>query len=119
MNTQSGFTGDEGKAMLGVAYGEPLPAPARRGPPATVSQERLDQLAGEYLWGESKVPMHLVSEGRTLTLRWADSASVVPLTPINESEFLDRTSFGRIRFGEKGLTWTQNGEDTSAVKRPN
>jgi CubicO group peptidase (beta-lactamase class C family) len=116
MNTQSGFTGDEGKALLGAMLGEPLPPPPRRGPPASVPKSKLDRLAGDYSWGERKIPMHLASDGSTLTLRWADSASVVPLTPVSETEFLDRTSFGRVRFDEQGLVWTQNGEDTRATR---
>jgi len=118
MNTQSGFTGDEGRTLLGIVLGQPAPPPARRGPPAKVAPAQLARQAGDYLWGEGKVPMHLETNGATLTLRWADSASVVPLTPLGEAEFLDRTSFGRIRFGENGLVWTQNGEETIASRAP-
>ena len=118
MNTQSGFTGDEGKSLLGALLGRPLAPPARRGAPASITRARREGLAGEYLWGDHKVPMHLATDGRTLTLRWADSASVVPLTPLGEGEFLDRTSFGRLRFDEHGLVWTQNGEETRAVRTP-
>lgn len=116
MNTQSGFTGDEGKTLLGFLLGEPAAPPARRGPPAQVSRARLEKYAGLYLWGEGKIPMHLETDGGTLSLRWADSASVVPLTPLTETEFLDRASFGRIRFTDDGLTWTQNGEETAASR---
>jgi len=101
--------------LLGAVLGLPLEPPARRGPPANIAKARLDQLAGEYLWGEHKVPMHLATDGRTLTLRWADSASIVPLTPVSDAEFLDRTSFGRLRFDPAGITWTQNGEETKVV----
>ena len=116
MNTQSGFTADEGKALLGALLGEPLEAPAKRGAPAQIAKARLESLAGDYLWGEPKYPMHLETDGRTLTLRWGDSASVVPLTPVSETEFVDRSSFGRIKFGDAGLTWTQNGEETKAPR---
>jgi CubicO group peptidase (beta-lactamase class C family) len=118
MNTQSGFTGDEGRTLLGILLGQPAPVPARRGAPAKVTRAQLERHAGDYLWGEGKVPMHLQTNGATLTLRWADSASVVPLTPLGEAEFLDRTSLGRIRFGDDGLVWTQNGEDTIAPRAP-
>jgi len=118
MNTQSGFTGDEGKALLGIAEGVPAAPPAKRGAPAAVSQALLRQYAGLYLWGKGKTPMHLDANGGTLTLRWADSASVVPLTPLSDTEFLDRSSFGRVRFDKGGLVWNQNGEDTMAVRAP-
>jgi CubicO group peptidase (beta-lactamase class C family) len=116
MNTQSGFTGDEGKALLGIAAGQPAALPPRRGAPAKVPRERLAAYSGLYLWGDAKIPMHLEADGDALTLRWADSASVVPLTPLSETEFLDRTSFGRIRFRDGGLTWTQEGKDTQASR---
>jgi CubicO group peptidase (beta-lactamase class C family) len=116
MNTQSGFIGDEGKALLGIVLGGPAIPPPRRAPAAKVSRERLMRYAGLYLWGEGKVPMHLESDGSMLRLRWADSADVVPLTPVSETEFLDRTSFGRIHFTDDGLTWTQNGEETRAPR---
>ena len=116
MNTQSGFTGDEGKTLLGIAAGQRPTLPARRAAPATVPRATLERHAGLYLWGTGKVPMHLETDGEELTLRWADSSSAVPLTPLSEREFLDRTSFGRIRFEEHGLVWTQNGEDTPASR---
>jgi hypothetical protein len=47
---------------------------------------------------------------------WADSASVVPLTPLSETDSFDRSSFGWIRFQEHGSTWTQNGKDTPAPR---
>ena len=119
MNTQSGFTGDEGRTLLGIALGEAAPLPARRGPPVQVARARLERYAGEYLWGEGKVPMHVETNGEVLTLRWADSASVVPLTPLGEAEFLDRSSFGRARFRENDLVWIQNGEETIAARTPN
>lgn len=116
MNTQSGFTSDEGKSLLGIATGQAAPVPARRGFPPAVPRGVLERYAGLYLWGEPKIPMHIETDGRGLTLRWADSASVVPLTALSETEFEDRSSFGRIRFQGEGLVWTQNGEDTSAPR---
>lgn len=116
MNTQSGFTGDEGKSLLGIAVGHSVPVPARRASPPAVPRAILEQHAGLYLWGERKVPMHIETDGRVLTLRWADSSSVVPLTPLSATEFEDRSSFGRIRFQGEGLLWTQNGEDTPAPR---
>jgi len=116
MNTQSGFTGDEGKTLLGIMHGQPARVPAKRGEPVAVPRAALERYAGLYLWGEGKIPMHVEMDGDVLTLRWADSASVVPLTPLSQTEFLDRTSFGRIRFGTDGLVWTQNGEDTPATR---
>jgi CubicO group peptidase (beta-lactamase class C family) len=116
MNTQSGFTGDEGKKLLGIALGQRASPPAKRAAPASVDIATLRRHAGLYHWGKSKIPMHLGLEGQILTLRWADSASVVPLTPLSETEFIDRSSFGHIRFRTDGLTWTQNGEVTDATK---
>jgi hypothetical protein len=60
--------------------------------------------------------MRIESNGEALTLRWGRSASVVPLTPMSETEFLDRSSFGTIRFNENGLVWTQGGKDTPAAR---
>lgn len=116
MNTQSGFTADEGKALLGLALGQPAPPPGRRGAPAAVPRARLEGYAGRYSWGQGEVPLHVDTDGERLTLRWGDSASVVPLTPLSETEFFDRTSFARIRFGNEGIVWTQNGEDTPAPR---
>jgi len=116
MNTQSGFTGDEGKTLLGIAAGQPATLPAKRAAPAAVPRAVLERYAGLYLWGQAKIPLHIQTDGQVLSLRWADSAAVVPLTPLSESEFLDRTSFGRIRFQDQGLLWTQNGEDTPAPR---
>ena len=114
MNTQSGFTGDEGKTLLGIAGGHAAAAPARRAAPATVRREVLERHAGSYLWGERQIPMHIETDGHVLTLRWDTSASVVPLTPLSDTEFLDRSSFGRIQFKGDGLVWTQNSEETAA-----
>ena len=116
MNTQSGFTGDEGRILLGIAAGQPASAPVRRAAPRAVPRAVFERYAGLYLWGEGKTPMHLETDGDVLTLRWADSASVVPLTPLSDTEFLDRTSFGRMRMQGDGLVWTQNGEDTPAPR---
>ncbi len=115
-NLQSGFTSDEGKTLLGILAGQPATPPAPRAAPAIVDGATLETYAGLYQWGESKVPMHLETDGRVLTLRWADSASVTPLTPLSTTEFLDRTSFGVIRFVEGGLEWIQNGETTRAPR---
>ena len=116
MNLQSGFTSDEGRTLLGIIAGEAATPPAKRGTPATVPTATLAGYVGLYQWGEYKVPMHLESDGRVLTLRWADSASVIPLTPLSTTEFLDRTSFGVIRFIDGGLEWIQNGETTKAPR---
>ncbi len=116
MNTQSGFTGDEGKTLLGIALGHGAPLPAKRATPANVARATLQRYAGLYHWGKSKTPMHVELDGQTLRLRWAQSASAVPLTPLSETEFLDRSSFGRIQFNEGGLTWTQNGKETPAPR---
>ena len=118
MNTQSGFAGDEGQTLLGIALGKPATLPPKRAAAAAVPRATLERLAGDYAWGERKIPLHLVTDGEVLSLRWADSASVVPLTPLSETEFYDRTSFSRIRFHDHGLTWTQNGEDTPAPRAP-
>lgn len=118
MNLQSGFTGDEGKVLLGIVFGQPATLPARRAAAAAVSRAALERCSGLYLWGEPKIPLHIQTDGEVLTLRWADSASVVPLTPLGETEFFDRSSFGRIRFQDGGLVWTQNGEDTPAPRAP-
>ena len=118
MNTQSGFTGDEGKTLLGIVLGTPAPVPARRGAPPVLPRATLDRWAGEYLWGAPRYPMHLTSDGSVLTLRWGDSPSAVTLTPIGEAEFFDRTSFSRIRFRDNGLVWVQNGEETAANRVP-
>jgi CubicO group peptidase (beta-lactamase class C family) len=116
MNTQSGFTGDEGKALLGIAVGQPATPTAKRGAPAAVPRAALERYTGLYLWGKAKIPMHIETDGEVLSLRWAESSSVVPLTPLSESEFLDRSSFGRIRFQDRGLVWTQNGKETPAPR---
>jgi hypothetical protein len=68
--------------------------------------------------GKAKNPMHIETDGEVLTLRWAESASVVLLTPLSESKFLARSSFGRLRFQDRGLVWTQNGEKTEAPRGP-
>jgi CubicO group peptidase (beta-lactamase class C family) len=115
-NTESGFTGDEGKTLLGIAAGQPATLPAKRGAPAAVPPAVLARYAGLYLWGKAKIPMHIQTDGEVLTLRWGESSSAVRLTPLSESEFLDRSSFGRIRFQDRGLLWTQNGEDTPAPR---
>jgi hypothetical protein len=81
-----------------------------------VPREVLQRYTGLYLWGKAKTPMHIQADGDMLTLRWAESSSVMPLTPLSESEFLDRSSFGRIRFQDGGLVWTQNGQDVSAPR---
>ena len=60
--------------------------------------------------------MRIETDGVLLTLRWAQSASVVPLTPLSDTEFLDRTSFGRIRFKGDGLMWIQDGKETPAPR---
>lgn len=115
MNSQSGFTGDEGKTLLGLALGQPAPLPERRSSAAVVvARSLLEQHAGLYLWGKDEIPMHIDTDGEVLTLRWADSSSVVPLTPLSKNRFLDRSSFGIIRFDDRGLSWTQNGEETPA-----
>jgi CubicO group peptidase (beta-lactamase class C family) len=118
MNTQTGFTGDEGKTLLGIAMGMPATLPAARGGAATVSPAQLAHYAGLFHWGAGKTPLHIDLKGDVLTVRWGDSASVVPLTPLGESEFLDRSSFARIRFGKDDLVWTQNGTDTIATRAP-
>jgi CubicO group peptidase (beta-lactamase class C family) len=117
MNTQSGFTGDEARTLLGIAAGQRANVPAKRPAPLAVPRATLERYAGFYLWGKAKIPMHLQTDGEVLTLRWAESLSVVRLTPLSESEFLDRSSFGRIRFREDGLVWIQNGEETPASRR--
>jgi D-alanyl-D-alanine carboxypeptidase len=116
LNTQSGFTGDEGESLLGLVLGHPVTPPPPRGAPPTVPRETLERLAGLWLWGEGRTPMHLQTDGRVLSLRWGDSASVVPLTPLGKAEFLDRTSFGRVRFEGDSLVWTQQGRDTPGVR---
>jgi len=116
MNTQSGFTADEGKGLLGAFSGQPLAAPALRAAPPAIPREVLERHAGLYSWGEEKVPMRIETDGVLLTLRWAQSASVVPLTPLSDTEFLDRTSFGRIRFKGDGLMWIQDGKETPAPR---
>jgi CubicO group peptidase (beta-lactamase class C family) len=116
MNAQTGFTNGEGKELLGVLYGEKLVMPARRPAVPRLDPETLELLAGTYLWGEPRIPMHLERNGRTLLLRWADSSSGVLLTPLSSTEFYDRTSFSTIRFGNDELTWTQNGSDTRAPR---
>jgi CubicO group peptidase (beta-lactamase class C family) len=116
LNVQSGFNADEGRSLLGIVTGTPATLPARRDAPATVRPELLERYAGRYLWGEARIPLHVATDGEGLTLRWADATSFVALTPLSEVEFLDRTSFGRIRFHEDGLVWTQNGADTPAER---
>jgi CubicO group peptidase (beta-lactamase class C family) len=116
MNIQSGFTGDEGKSLLGAFEGQSITPPARRGAPARVAPETLAKFAGLYAWGDYKIPMHIAWNGKTLTLRWADSASVAVLTPLGDTDFLDRSSFGTIHFQDGGLVWTQNGEKTNASR---
>ena len=118
MNTQSGFTADEGKTLLGIVLGHPAAVPPRRGVPAAVPRATLEQYAGDYLWGEKKVPMRIDTDGAVLTLHWGDSASGVTLTPVSGSEFLDRTSFGRIRFTAAGAVWIQEGHETAAPRAP-
>jgi hypothetical protein len=90
--------------------------PARRAPPAAIPRGLLDKYTGLYLWGKEKIPMHIRSDGEVLTLRWAESTSAVPLTPLGDNEFLDRSSFGRIRFDGSGLVWTQHGRNTLAPR---
>ena len=75
-------------------------------------------MPGDYLWGEKKVPMRIDTDGAVLTLRWGGSASGVTLTPVSGSEFLDRTSFGRIRFTAAGAVWIQEGRETAAPRAP-
>jgi CubicO group peptidase (beta-lactamase class C family) len=116
MNTQSGFTGDEGKALLGIALGGTAAPPSRRAAPASVPPAVLKRYAGLYYWGDGKVPMHIQADGEVLTLRWADSPTALPLTPLSETEFLDRSSFGRVRFRDSGLVWVQDGEETPAPR---
>jgi hypothetical protein len=60
--------------------------------------------------------MHIRTDGQVLTLRWANSPTALPLTPLSETEFLDRSSFGRARFRDGGLVWLQNGEETQAPR---
>lgn len=116
MNAQTGITNGEGKELLGVLYGETLYPPRRRPTPPRLDPETVEMLAGTYLWGEPRFPMHLERSGRTLLLRWADSSSGVLLTPLSSTEFFDRTSFSTIRFDETGLTWIQNGSETKAPR---
>jgi CubicO group peptidase (beta-lactamase class C family) len=115
-NVQSGFTGDEGKSLLGIAEGQAATPPARRAAPASVARATLEGYAGLYEWGDAEIPMHIETDGRTLRLRWADSTSITPLTPLSNVDFLDRTSFGTIHFQDGGLVWTQNGETTNAPR---
>jgi hypothetical protein len=88
-----------------------------RGAPPAITRAVLERHAGLYSWGEHKIPLRIETDGVQLTLRWADSASVVPLTPLSETEFLDRTSFGRVRFqAGGGATWIQDGQETQAPR---
>lgn len=116
MNTQSGFTGDEGKTLLGILYGEAAEPPARRGAAPAITPANLAAFAGTYSWGTAKIPMHIESSDDGLALRWDTSTSAVLLTPMSDSEFLDRSSFGQVQFSKDGATWVQNGERTACPK---
>jgi CubicO group peptidase (beta-lactamase class C family) len=117
LNTQSGVT-DEGKTLLAIVHGAPVPAPRRRQRPARVSPERLASYAGTYVYPQGEVPMHFAATEGTLSLRWSDSTTALLLTPLSETEFLDRTSFGRVRFTGRSAQWLPlSGEPLECPRR--
>ena len=108
MNTQSGVTADEGKTLLGFAYGIEAPPPAGRSAVVRVPEETLTRYAGTYLYPEGGFPMHIELADTKLWLRWADSAERALLTPVGATEFLDRRSFGKLVFEQNQAVWIQD-----------
>jgi len=118
MNTQSGVTADEGKAMLGFAYGIDTPPPSKRPAVASITEETLSKYAGTYLYPEGGFPMHIELADAKLSLRWADSTERAFLTPVGPAEFLDRRSFGRLAFEQNQAVWIQDSKRLVCPKQP-
>lgn len=116
MNMQSGFTADEGKTLVGFAYGKDATPPAKR-LAVKVPEEALAKYAGTYRYPEGGFPMHIELADEKLWLRWADSNERALLTPVAPTAFVDRASFGKIAFEEDHALWIQDSKRLTCPKQ--